>query len=58
MELIEADFVVYDLDDHFTKDEFYSEFGKGSTFPQVIVDDEHVGGCTDTIKYLKENNLV
>ena len=58
LELIEADFVVYDLDDHFTKDEFYSEFGKGSTFPQVIVNDEHIGGCTDTIKYLKENNLV
>lgn len=58
LELIEADYVVYDLDNHFTKDEFYSEFGKGSTFPQVIVDDEHVGGCTDTIKYLKEHNLV
>jgi len=58
LELINADFVVYSLDKQFTKDEFYSEFGNGSTFPQVIVNDTHIGGCTDTIKYLKENNLV
>lgn len=58
LEIIEADFVVYSLDKQFTKKEFYSEFGEGSTFPQVIVNDQHIGGCTDTIKYLKENNLV
>jgi glutaredoxin len=42
----------------FTKDEFYSEFGDGSTFPQVICDDKKLGGCVDTIKYLKEQNIV
>jgi glutaredoxin len=58
LELIEANFVVYSLDKEFSKEEFYSEFGQGSTFPQVTVDDKHIGGCIDTIKYLKENNLV
>jgi glutaredoxin 3 len=58
LQLINAEFVVYDLDNHFTKDDFYTEFGDGSTFPQVVVDDVHIGGCTDTIKYLKENNMV
>jgi glutaredoxin len=39
--------------------DFYSEFGEGSTFPQVILNDQqHLGGCTDTVKYLKEQNLV
>jgi len=51
--------VVYKLGTDFTREEFYAEFGQGSTFPQVILDDEHqIGGCTDTVKYLKENNFV
>lgn len=58
LKLINVDFVVYTLDEQFSKEEFYSEFGNGSTFPQVVINDQHIGGCTDTIKYLKENNLV
>lgn len=49
---------VYKLDKDFSRDQFYAEFGNGSTFPQVVVDDKHLGGCTDTIQYLKENNIV
>lgn len=51
-------FVNYFLDVDFTRDEFYSEFGQGSTFPQVIIDTVHIGGCSDTVKYLSENNLI
>jgi len=51
--------VVYKLNEDFTRDQFYAEFGGGSTFPQVILNDqEHLGGCTDTVQYLKEKNLV
>jgi glutaredoxin len=50
---------VYKLDEDFTRDQFYSEFGSGSTFPQVIMNDtEHLGGCTDTVKYLQENKVI
>ena len=49
---------VYKLDKDFNRDQFYAEFGSGSTFPQVVVDDKHLGGCTDTIQFLKENNIV
>jgi glutaredoxin len=58
LELASLSYVTYKLNVDFTKDEFYSEFGEGSTFPQVIVDDNHIGGCVDTIQYLKEQNLV
>ena len=58
LELTGNKFVVYTLNVDFTKDEFYSEFGDGSTFPQVICDDKKLGGCVDTIKYLKEQNIV
>lgn len=46
------------LGEDFTRDDFISKFGKGSTFPQVIYDDEYLGGCIDTIKFLKEKQIV
>jgi glutaredoxin len=49
---------IYELDTHFTREQFISEFGEGATFPQVIVNDKKLGGCVDTIKYLQENKLL
>ena len=50
--------VVYKLDDHFDKKSFYGQFGEGSTFPQVVIDGTNLGGCTETVQYLKERQLV
>ena len=58
MELTGSDFVVYTLGEDFTKDELYSEFGEGSTFPQVLCDDKKLGGCVDTIKFLREQQVI
>jgi glutaredoxin len=57
LELTGNNFVVYNLGEDFTKEEFYSEFGEGSTFPQVICDDQKLGGCIDTVKFLKEKQI-
>ena len=48
----------YELGVNFTREEFYKEFGEGSTFPQVIYNSNHLGGCVDTVKYLQENNMI
>ena len=45
--------VVYDLNTDFNRLEFYEEFGNGATFPQVTVNGKKLGGCTDTVKYLR-----
>ena len=58
LELTNSNFVVYNLGEDFTKEEFYAEFGEGSTFPQVICDEKKLGGSVDTIKFLKEQQLV
>ncbi len=58
MELTKVNHVVYNLDEHFDRKSFYGEFGEGSTFPQVVVDGKKLGGCVDTIQYLKENKIV
>ena len=58
LDLTKHTYVVYNLGEHFDKNSFYEEFGNGSTFPQVQVDGKKLGGCVDTIKYLRENKIV
>ena len=58
LQLAELKHVIYKLDRDFDKESFYQQFGQGSTFPQVVVNGDNLGGCTDTVQYLKENNLV
>lgn len=58
LELCGQEYISLTLDQDFTREEFYLKFGNGSTFPQVIVDEKHLGGCSDTINYLKELALV
>ena len=58
MKLAKLSHVIYKLDEHFTKDGFYGQFGEGSTFPQVVLNGDNLGGCTDSVKYLKEKSIV
>ena len=51
-------YVTYKLDQNFDKKSFYGEFGEGSTFPQVVMNGKKLGGCSDTVKYLQEKQLV
>ena len=58
MQLAKLQHRVYDLGTDFTREEFYDQFGEGSTFPQVVVDNKNLGGCMDTVKYLGEQKIV
>lgn len=58
MQLSNKEHEVYKLDEDFTRQQFYDKFGYGSTFPQVVLGETKLGGCTDTVKYLKENQLI
>jgi glutaredoxin len=58
LDLTEQKYVIYTLNQDFTREEFYAEFGEGSTFPQVICNDKKIGGSVETIKFLKENKIV
>ena len=58
LQLAKLNHVVYKLGEHFNRDAFYGQFGQGSTFPQVVLNGTNLGGCTETVKYLKENKLV
>ena len=58
LKLAGLNYVTYNLDKNFDKQSFYSEFGEGATFPQVVLNGEKLGGCSDTVKYLQEKQLV
>ena len=58
LRLAKLNHVVNELDHDFDRKSFYGQFGQGSTFPQVVVDATNLGGCAETIQYLKEKKLV
>jgi glutaredoxin len=58
LQLAELQHVVYKLERDFDRESFYGQFGKGSTFPQVVLNGDNLGGCSETVKYLQENKLV
>ena len=58
LDLCQFKYQEYKLDEHFDRFAFYEEFGGGSTFPQVLLNNKKLGGCTDTVRYLKEHNLL
>ena len=58
LELTEQKHIVYVLDIDFTREEFYDKFGEGSTFPQIICNEKKLGGCVDTIKFLREQRIL
>lgn len=58
LKLAEVKYVIYKLDTDYTREQFYNEFGVGSTFPQVKCDSNIIGGCQETVKFLREQNLV
>ena len=51
-------YVVYNLGEEFTREEFIAEFGEGSTFPQVSCDGKKIGGSVETVKFLREQQKV
>ncbi len=55
---VKISYLEYKYEQHFTKEQFYAEFGKEATFPQVSIDGYHVGGCKDTLQYLQRHKLL
>lgn len=57
LSLSKVEHVIYTLDEHFARDDFYHEFGKNATFPQVICNNERIGGLRESVIFFKEKNL-
>ena len=53
----ELNYVEYKLDEHFRKEALYQQFGEGATFPQVVLNNENLGGCQESIRYMQKENI-
>jgi len=46
------------LGEDYSVESFLNKFGRGTTFPQVVFNDDNLGGMKDTVRYLVENSYV
>ena len=51
-------FTEYQLNVQYTREQFKQEFGSGATFPQIVIYGQKMGGCTETVRYLRETKLI
>jgi glutaredoxin len=58
LNLSNLQYEVKKLDVDFNREDFYNKFGKGSTFPRVLLNDNLIGGCNETVMYLLENKII
>ena len=58
LNLSNLQYEVKKLDVDFNREDFYDKFGKGSTFPRVLLNDNLIGGCNETVMYLLENKII
>jgi glutaredoxin len=49
--------IVKMLDKDFNREDFFKEFPNARTFPQIIINKEHVGGYEELKKWLEKNSL-
>ena len=45
------------LDQDYTRKDFFKKFPNAKTFPQIIINDEHVGGYRELKKWLDQNSF-
>ena len=55
---IDVNYVEYKLNQNFSREQFVEEFGHGSTFPRVLKDGVLLGGCNETVTFLRNQGLV
>ena len=48
---------IHMLDQDYTKEDFFKKFPNAKTFPQILINNEHVGGYSDLRSWLEKNSF-
>ena len=48
---------IYMLDKDYTREEFFQKFPNAKTFPQIIINDKHIGTYNELEKWLEINSF-
>ena len=52
------EFLEYTLGKDFDERQFRSEFGDSAEYPQVAIDENHIGGLKETLHYLRDKGVI
>ena len=55
---ISTDFHKYELDEHFTKQQFEMEFGGDASYPQIQIDNQHIGNMKEALQYMQKKEML
>ena len=53
-----GEYLEYTLGEHFTEDQFQSEFGQQAEYPQVTIGHKHIGSLKETLHYFQDKGLL
>jgi|TARA_B110000116_G_scaffold238487_1_gene225350 glutaredoxin 3 len=45
------------LDEDYSREDFFKKFPNARTFPQIIINEEHVGGYAELKRWLEQNSF-
>ena len=48
---------IHMLDQDYTRKDFFEKFPNAKTFPQIIINDQHIGGYTELKEWLNQNSF-
>ena len=48
---------IYMLDKDFTREKFFKKFPNAKTFPQIIINSNHVGGYSELKRWIENNSF-
>ena len=48
---------IHMLDQDYNRDDFFKKFPNARTFPQIIINKQHIGGYFDLKKWLDQNSF-
>tara|TARA_Y100000590_G_scaffold404751_1_gene492539 strand:+ start:272 stop:511 length:240 start_codon:yes stop_codon:yes gene_type:complete len=48
---------IHMLDQDYNKEDFFKKFPNAKTFPQIIINKEHIGGYFELKKWLEQNSF-
>ena len=48
---------IHMLDQDYNRDDFFKKFPNARTFPQIIIDKQHIGGYFELKKWLDQNSF-
>ena len=47
---------IHMLNQNYTREEFFAKFPNAKTFPQIVINNQHIGGYNDLEKWLAFNS--